>query len=56
MDITKISDLELAKIQGQLYQDFMRVQGNLVAVNQEIEKRTPKVDIPPKEPITKTEE
>ena len=42
MDITKMSDLELAKLQGQLYQDLMRVQQNLMTVNQELEKRTPK--------------
>lgn len=43
MDITKISDLELAKLQGQTYQELMRVQNNLLVVNQEIERRTPVV-------------
>lgn len=34
-----MTDLDLAKIQGKLYQDFVRIQGNLIAVNQEIETR-----------------
>ena len=45
MDITKMTDLELAKLQGQMYQELMRVQGNLIAINQELEKRTPKAEV-----------
>ena len=41
-ELKDFTDLELAKLLGQLYQELMRVQGNLIAVNQEIEKRTPK--------------
>lgn len=37
--LESFSDLELAKIQGQLYQQLMQIQGNLLAVNQEIDKR-----------------
>ena len=36
------TDIELAKLQGNLYQELMRIQGNLIAINQEIDKRTPK--------------
>ena len=39
------TDLELAKLQGQLYQQFMQTQGNLIAINQEIERRIPKVEV-----------
>jgi hypothetical protein len=42
MDIKTLSDLELAKLQGSLYQQLMQTQGNLIAINQELEKRTPK--------------
>ena len=41
-DITKMSDLELAKLQGQVYQQLMQAQSNLMVINKEIEKRTPK--------------
>jgi hypothetical protein len=41
MDITKMTDLELAALVAQVYQEFMRVQGNLIAINQEIAKRKP---------------
>jgi hypothetical protein len=50
MDITKLLDIELAKLQGQVYQELMRVQNNLISVNQEIEKRMPKVT--QSEPVT----
>ncbi len=33
------TDLELARMQGSMYQDLMRVQQNLIAINGEIEKR-----------------
>ena len=39
------TDLELAKAQGQLYQQFIQIQGNLIAVNQEITRREPKVEV-----------
>lgn len=39
--ITEYSDLELAKVQSQVYQDLMRVQQNLIAINGEIERRVP---------------
>jgi hypothetical protein len=45
MDITKMTDLELAKLQGSLYQQLMQTQGNLIAINQELDKRTPKVEV-----------
>ncbi len=45
MDISKLSDLELAKIQGKVYQDLIQAQGNLAAINIELEKRTPKVNV-----------
>jgi len=41
-DISKMTDLELAKIQGQVYQQLMQAQQNLLILNQELEKRTPK--------------
>jgi len=47
--LDKYTDLELAKLQGQLYQQFMQIQGNLIAVNGEIEKRTPKAAEPVKQ-------
>ena len=43
-ELKDFTDLELAKLQGQLYQNLMQIQGNLLAVNQEIERRTPKED------------
>lgn len=45
MDISKLSDLELAKAQGQLYNQFMQVKDSIIAVNVELEKRTPKVEV-----------
>ena len=39
--IEKFTDLELAKLSGQLYQQLMQVQNNLMVVSREIEKRTP---------------
>lgn len=39
------TDLELGKAQGQLYQEFIRIQGNLIAVNQEITRREPTVEM-----------
>lgn len=42
MDITKMTDLELAKLQSEQYQLFMQTQRNLMAINQELDKRTPK--------------
>ena len=44
-ELKDFTDLELAKLQGQMYQELMRVQGNLIAINQEIEKRTPKAEV-----------
>jgi hypothetical protein len=46
-DINKMTDLELAKIQGNLYQQFMQIQGNLIAISQEIEKRGLKMETKP---------
>ncbi len=40
--IKEMTDLELAKALGNLYQQFMQIQQNLVAINQELEKRSPK--------------
>lgn len=37
--LSKMTDLELAQAQGKLYQQLMQVQSNLIAINQEIEKR-----------------
>ena len=39
MDLKTFSDLELAKMQGNMYQQLMQVQGNLIIINQEIDKR-----------------
>jgi hypothetical protein len=43
--LSEYTDLELAKAQGSQYQEFMKIQGNLIMINQEIEKRTPKVTV-----------
>lgn len=40
--IDKFTDLELAKLQGELYTSLMQIQNNLIVVRAEIEKRTPK--------------
>lgn len=53
MDIQKLTDLELAKLQGQTYQEFMRVQQNLIIINQEIEKRSNAVHLVPESVDTK---
>jgi len=45
MDITKLSDLELAKLQGQTYEKLFIEQANLRMIQCEIEKRTPKVEV-----------
>jgi hypothetical protein len=42
-DITLMSDIELAKIQGQCYEELLRVQGNLMAIKAELAKREPEV-------------
>ena len=44
-DINKATDLELAEAQGSLYNQLMQIQGNLLAINQEIKARKPKTDI-----------
>lgn len=38
-DIKTITDLELAKIQGQIYGQLMQAQSNLLIINQELERR-----------------
>lgn len=38
-NIGDFSDLELAEISGKLYTDLMQIQGNLQAINQEIQRR-----------------
>ena len=45
MDLKKMSDLELAKLQGNQYQQLMMTQQNLIAINQELQSRTPKVEV-----------
>jgi hypothetical protein len=47
--IDEFTDLELAELQGASYNELMRVQANLQAINQEILKRKP-VPEPIKEP------
>jgi hypothetical protein len=37
--IKDLSDLELAEASGQLYQQLMMAQQNLIAINEEIKKR-----------------
>ena len=37
--LSEYTDLELAEIASSQYQEFMRVQQNLIAINQEIQKR-----------------
>lgn len=37
--LSEYTDIELAEIQGQSYQQLIQTQGNLVAINQEIQKR-----------------
>lgn len=37
--LDKYTDLELAEMLASQYQEFMRVQANLIAINQEIAKR-----------------
>jgi hypothetical protein len=47
--IKDLTDLELAEAQGNLYTQFMQIQGNLIGINQEIQKRKSseaKVSIP----------
>ena len=39
-DVIKMTDLELAKVQGQVYQQLMQAQQNLQIISREIEKRT----------------
>jgi len=39
--ITEYSDLELAELQGSSYNELMRIQANLQAINQEIARRKP---------------
>jgi hypothetical protein len=39
MELSKMTDLEIAELSGQLYQQFMQTQGNLIAVNSEIKRR-----------------
>lgn len=41
-DITKSTDLELAQMQGTIYQQLMQAQQNLLILNQELEKRSKK--------------
>jgi hypothetical protein len=41
--IKDLSDLELAEASGQLYQQLMMVQQNLIAINEEIKKRKEKI-------------
>lgn len=43
--LSKMSDLQLARVQGQLYNQFMQVKDSIIAINQELEKRTPKVEV-----------
>ena len=38
-DVKDFTDLELGELQGNLYQDLMRVQTNLMAISQEIQRR-----------------
>ena len=52
MDLKTASDLDLAKAQGAQYQEMLRVQNNLLMINVEIERRTPKVEVPKVEPKT----
>ncbi len=42
MDLSKMSDIELAKFQGQLYAQLMQTQANLMLVSKEIESRDKK--------------
>lgn len=44
--LNEYTDLELAEISGQVYQQLMSVQQNLIAINGEIQNR--KSDIKPK--------
>jgi hypothetical protein len=44
MDLKTATDLELAELQGNLYQQFMQIQGNLIAINNEIRLRKPKLE------------
>ena len=37
--IEDFTDLELAELQGQVYQQLIQAQGNLQAINQEIQRR-----------------
>jgi len=37
--LNEMSDLELGKVSGQLYQELMRIQSNILAVSQEMERR-----------------
>lgn len=47
VDIKKMTDLELAEIQGKVYQDLMVAQQNLQAISAEIQLR--KEAVKPKE-------
>ena len=42
MELNKLSDLELAQVQGQQYQQMLQTQGNLFAINEEIKRRANK--------------
>jgi hypothetical protein len=43
MDLDKATDLELAKIYGQVYQQLIQAQHNLQMISAEIARREPKV-------------
>ena len=51
-ELKDYTDIELAKAQGAQYQEMLRVQNNLLMINAEIERRTPKVEVPKVEPKT----
>ena len=37
--VSEFTDIELAELNGNLHQELMRVQTNLMAINQEIQRR-----------------
>lgn len=42
-ELKSMTDLELARVQGQLYQEFIRLQGNLLSINKELQERVSKL-------------
>jgi len=45
--IKEMSDIELGKVQGQMYQELIRIQGNLQAIDTELNHRAIEINAKP---------